>query len=519
MADVNTVSQYIWRRAHELGVNPYAALGVARYEGLNPNTLGAPTYGNRDAGGYSFGPYQLYSGSPDPSRVAPGGLAYEFQRRYGEAPSRDNWQRQVDYSLETMRDKGFSPWNAVRDQGGMNAITEKGRAFANELGLGPKQAQTPMPQPVVRNDPTALIAMGTNDFTSPNVVGEQTLRAIEAARERGMTPVVVPPNEENSRFRGVGEAARQAAIDAGARIAPTTYGASDPLHLTMDSARNIAARYPNALPIGDSNAVRLGMAMGMTPTNEGKDIVSPQGWLLARTGDRSAPIVDRMMGLPFQGAQPPQMANYEGPQLGMPPTMPGGLLSMPDIAQPAPAQAPAPVIADAAPAADSGGLGGLGSLFSGIAGLLGGGAGGGGAAAPAPTPAPEPAPQPVQTAEAPAAEAPKPILSATSTEGANDAPVYGNDVGTGLRRFGNWLAPDLVDPAKPLSPKEIAEQKAQQERLAALSKAQQGFGAITALGKPQQQPEPQMPSAQMRPVNFAPLKRFSTLRQTRGLLG
>ena len=59
MADPNTVAQYIWRRSRELGINPNMALGIAKFEGLNPNTLGSATYGNPDAAGYSFGPFQL----------------------------------------------------------------------------------------------------------------------------------------------------------------------------------------------------------------------------------------------------------------------------------------------------------------------------------------------------------------------------------------------------------------------------------------------------------------------------
>lgn len=135
MADVNSIASYIYNRSREVGVDPNLALGIARYEGLNPNTLGSPTFGNRDAKGYSFGPFQLYSGSADPSRIAPGGMAYEFQQRFGEAPSATNWQKQVDFALDTMRRRGVSPWYAVRDQGGPEAITQKGAQFARQIGL------------------------------------------------------------------------------------------------------------------------------------------------------------------------------------------------------------------------------------------------------------------------------------------------------------------------------------------------------------------------------------------------
>jgi hypothetical protein len=135
MATVEEIADYIWRRSGQYGVNPATALGVARYEGLNPNTIGAKTFGNPDAKGYSFGPYQLYSGSSDPTKIAPGGMAYEFQQKFGQAPSRENWQQQVDFSLETMAKRGTSPWYAVRDRGGVDRITELGSEYARKLGL------------------------------------------------------------------------------------------------------------------------------------------------------------------------------------------------------------------------------------------------------------------------------------------------------------------------------------------------------------------------------------------------
>lgn len=148
MADVNTIGSYIYNRAREIGVNPNLALGIARFEGLNPNTLGSPTFGNRDARGYSFGPFQLFSGSPDPTKIAPGGMAYEFQQRFGEAPSASNWQKQVDFALDTMRRRGTSPWYAVRDQGGAEAITQKGAQFASQIGLDRGEPQPYQERPM-----------------------------------------------------------------------------------------------------------------------------------------------------------------------------------------------------------------------------------------------------------------------------------------------------------------------------------------------------------------------------------
>lgn len=198
MADPNSVAQYIWRRARELGVNPNMALGIARFEGLNPNTLGSPTYGNPDAKGYSFGPFQLYSGSSDPSKIAPGGMAYDFLQKYGKAPSRDNWQQQVDFSLETMKSRGVSPWHAVRDQGGVEAITQKGAKFANSLGLKDDDTYTPTQQapaaaePVYRGDVGTMARYYGNkmfpdqiDAPTPMTADEQKTQMADMAQSAG----------------------------------------------------------------------------------------------------------------------------------------------------------------------------------------------------------------------------------------------------------------------------------------------------------------------------------------------
>jgi hypothetical protein len=153
---VKEVAQYIVSKAQAMGVNPNMALGIAAYEGLNPNTIGAATFGNRDAKGYSFGPYQLYSGSPDPTKIAPGGMAAEFMQRYKQAPSAANWRQQVDFSLELMKRRGPAglergPWYAVRDRGGVANITRLGSQYAQQQGIRPGE---------ITAEPTAPAAPG-----------------------------------------------------------------------------------------------------------------------------------------------------------------------------------------------------------------------------------------------------------------------------------------------------------------------------------------------------------------------
>lgn len=149
MADIPTMAEYIFRRATQLGVDPNLALGIAMREGLNERTISSPTFGNPDTRGYSFGPFQLFSGSRDPRRIAPGGMAYEFQQRFGAPPSAENWQQQVDFSLERMR-RGVEPWYAVRNAGGVEPITQIGRQAATRFGLGlpPNEPTEALPTPV-----------------------------------------------------------------------------------------------------------------------------------------------------------------------------------------------------------------------------------------------------------------------------------------------------------------------------------------------------------------------------------
>jgi len=157
MADINSIASYIYGRAPKFNVDPNLALGVARYEGLNPKTIGSPEFGNKDARGYSFGPFQLFSGSPDPMNIAPGGMAYEFKQKFGSAPSRENWQQQVDFALERMGKSGTGPWYAVRDRGGVGPVSAGGREYAQSLGLLGGQ---PLPESVSSVD-RAGIQQGT----------------------------------------------------------------------------------------------------------------------------------------------------------------------------------------------------------------------------------------------------------------------------------------------------------------------------------------------------------------------
>lgn len=112
-------------------------------------------------------------------------------------------------------------------------------------------------QPKVTTDGKhAIIAMGTNDYRDSSKVHGNVTKIINQAKAQGLTPIVVPPNPNDPRFKGAHEQAVKAANDAGARVHMGEYGAKDPLHLTQKSAAEIRAQYPG-ISIGDSNATRI----------------------------------------------------------------------------------------------------------------------------------------------------------------------------------------------------------------------------------------------------------------------
>jgi hypothetical protein len=227
MSSVQEIADYIWRRSPQYGVNPSTALGIAKYEGLNPNTLGSRTFGNPDARGYSFGPFQLYSGSSDPSKIAPGGMAYEFYQKYGQAPSRENWQQQVDFSLERMAKKGTGDWYAVRDRGGIEKITELGSQYAKSVGLSgegspaaqvgqtvpqvtaqstPQFAPTAMPQESASQPPPAptseMPQAGGDFFKGLGALGMSLMSAGQQRQTPMLAPVGNRPRRKIDLFDG-----------------------------------------------------------------------------------------------------------------------------------------------------------------------------------------------------------------------------------------------------------------------------------------------------------------------------
>jgi murein DD-endopeptidase MepM/ murein hydrolase activator NlpD len=101
----------------------------------------------------------------------------------------------------------------------------------------------------------AVVATGTNTSGDPAKVKEDTLKIINELKRKGYTPIIVPPNE--SAYSAAHKASVEAAKMGGAQVEKGTYSSSDPLHLTMDSAKAIREKYKGAEFVGDSNAVRI----------------------------------------------------------------------------------------------------------------------------------------------------------------------------------------------------------------------------------------------------------------------
>lgn len=91
-------------------------------------------------------------------------------------------------------------------------------------------------------------------------------------------------------------------------------------------------------------------------------------------------------------------------------------------------------------------------------------------------------------------------------------PVYATDLGTTARRFGNFLAPSLVDAPTPLPPAEVQaqidEQRRMQSEMSRANDAMRAFSAMQAYGQQmgaQQRPsllQPSVVRGQFRPITF-----------------
>lgn len=128
-------------------------------------------------------------------------------------------------------------------------------AEGEEVGSPGAEQPPPTGGGAVGQGKTVVIAYGTNDHGSPQVVEKNIELMAKTAKNKGYNVVVVPPNP--IAYKDAHDAAVRGAQSAGASIESAKYDPKDPLHLEMSEASRIRGKYGDAEFIGDSNAVRI----------------------------------------------------------------------------------------------------------------------------------------------------------------------------------------------------------------------------------------------------------------------
>lgn len=194
LPSVGEMRQYIAQAAQARGIDPSVAIRVANSEGLAPNTWQSNVMkgGRREP---SYGPFQMLVGGGETG--FPEGLGNAFMQQTGLDPSDPaNWQKSVDFALDTASKQGWGQWYGAKAAGIGNMQGINGGA-----GVAPSQQaleglavgqSMPMGQPVQVADATGqmmpqgqlpplpdretMLQLFANPITLPY--------AIEAARSR-----------------------------------------------------------------------------------------------------------------------------------------------------------------------------------------------------------------------------------------------------------------------------------------------------------------------------------------------
>jgi hypothetical protein len=236
--------------------------------------------------------------------AAPGSNRSYYDGSAGNAASvsGDQIRKSLEGARKTYQDlvaKGVDPQEAYA------------RAVSGATDQPKSTTATPIKETTTTADkPTkyAVIAVGTNDFANPSKTKQNTLDLIQHAKAQGLTPIVIPPNANDPRFKAVSDEVRKAAQEAGVQIREGKYGTKDPLHLTTQDAKDIRNSYPGAVHLGDSNAVRIsggptsGAEVGATTDrvnkiNNVQSVVGNPGAATATTTSTAPPA-----GAPAAGA-------------------------------------------------------------------------------------------------------------------------------------------------------------------------------------------------------------------------
>ena len=109
------IEQYVRKAAYQRGINPDIAARVAGHEGMNVFDPSKPDHGGD--GGSSFGPFQLHYGGINP--VMPhAGMGDDFTKATRlDARDPSTWQKQVDFSLEHAKKRGWGNWMGATTAG------------------------------------------------------------------------------------------------------------------------------------------------------------------------------------------------------------------------------------------------------------------------------------------------------------------------------------------------------------------------------------------------------------------
>lgn len=97
-------------------------------------------------------------------------------------------------------------------------------------------------------------------------------------------------------------------------------------------------------------------------------------------------------------------------------------------------------------------------------------------------------------------------------------PVYSQDIGTSIRRAGNFVLPGVVDAPTPLTPEQAATQKTELAQQAAelrglqdMNSVTKGFLSMLQMGQPQQTAQEEVPPLQIKGGKFIPLQMYRGL--------
>jgi len=117
-----------------------------------------------------------------------------------------------------------------------------------------------------QQQPTAVLAAGTNNYDDPNKAAQDLKASIDELQKKGYKVVVVPPADKGV-YAPVAKAVEDVAIASGATVEKGMYDPNDPTraytHLDPNEAKRIKEKYPDAMIMGDSNAARIAGDRGL----------------------------------------------------------------------------------------------------------------------------------------------------------------------------------------------------------------------------------------------------------------